>query len=151
MEPFLHVCALPVRIQISALSLLPMFSVPQCHKHTTCNPDTKPTLQELLKFTCTDGRVIHIPVELATDYFEFGTFLLDDKNGSKVKIIAHNHLNNAKEINTEILQEWLTGKGKKPVTWATIVEVMRDIGHFTLARDIEAVKCPAKPVFRDSV
>ena len=90
-------------------------------------------------------------MELATDYFEFGTFLLDDKNGSKVKIIAHNHLNNAKEINTEILQEWLTGKGKKPVTWATIVEVMRDIGHFTLARDIEAVKCLAKPVFRDSV
>ena len=105
MEPFLHVCAFPVRIQFSALSLLPMFSVPQCHKHTTCNPDTKPTLQELLKFTCTDGRVINIPVELATDYFEFGTFLLDDKNGSKVKIIAHNHLNNAKEINTEILQE----------------------------------------------
>ena len=115
------------------------------------NPDTKPTLQELLKFTCTDGRVINIPVQLATDYFGFGAFLLDDENGSKVKIIAHNHQNNAREINTEILQEWLTGKGKKPVTWATIVGVMRDIEHFTLARDIEAVKCPAKPVFRDSV
>ena len=110
--------------------------------HTTHNPDTKPTLQELLKFTCTDGRVINIPVEIGTEYIAFGVFLLNDPNGASVKSMAHHHLNKAKQINTEILQEWLTGRGKQPVTWATLVEVLCDIELSTLAGQIEAVKCP---------
>ena len=64
-------------------------------------------------------------------------------------MIAHEHLNNAEQINTEILQEWLTGRGKKPVTWTTLVEVLRDIKLSTLAGDIEAVKCPARPAPND--
>jgi len=71
------------------------------------SPDTNPNLQELLKFTHTDGRVISIPVEIGTKYFEFGIFLLDDRSGSRVKIIASKHQNVAKQINIEILQEWL--------------------------------------------
>ena len=110
--------------------------------HTTHNPDTKPTLQDLLKFTCTDGRVINIPVEIGTKYVGFSVFLLDDLNGSRVKIMTHKHLNDAERINTEILQDWLAGKGKQPVTWATLVGVLRDIELSTLAGQIEAVKCP---------
>ena len=101
---------------------------------------TKPTLPELLKFTCADGRVVNIPVEIATKYTQFGAFLLDDQSGSRVKIMAHKHLNDAEQINTEIFWEWLTGRGKNPVTWATLVEVLRDIELTTLAGDIEAVK-----------
>ena len=111
--------------------------------HTTCTPGTKPTLPELLKFTCTDKRAVNIPIEIATKYVQFGTFLLDDRNGSRVKIMAHKLLNDAERINSEILQEWLTGRGKQPVTWATLVEVLRDIELSTLATEIEAVKCPA--------
>ena len=98
-----------------------------------CNPGTKPTLPELLKFTCTDGRVVSIPVEIATKYVQFGTFLLDDRNGSKVKIMARKHHYDAEQINIEILQEWLTGRGKQPVNWATLIEVLNDIQLFTLA------------------
>ena len=114
--------------------------------HTTCTPGTKPTLPELLKLTYTDQRVLNIPVEIATKYVQFGTFLLDDRNGSRVKIMAHRHHYDAERINTEILKEWLTGRGKQPVTWATLVEVLRDIELSTLAGEIEAVKCPAEPV-----
>ena len=56
--------------------------------------------------------------------------------------MAHKHLNDAEQINTEILQEWLTGRGKQPVTWATLIEVLRDIKLSALASEIEAVKCP---------
>ena len=108
----------------------------------TTPPRTKPTLPELLKFTCTDGRVLNIPVEIATKYVQFGIFLLDDRNGSKVKIMARKHLNDAEEINTEILQEWLSGRGKQPVTWPTLVKVLHDIELSSLADEIEAVKCP---------
>ena len=111
------------------------------HKHT--HPGTKPTLPELLRFTCTDKRAVNIPVEIATKYVEFGTFLLDDRTGSRVKIMEHQHHYDAKRINTEILKEWLTERGKQPVTWATLIEVLRDIELSTLADEIEAVKCSA--------
>jgi len=111
--------------------------------NTLCNVGTKPTLPDLLKFTCTDGRVINIPEEIATKYVQFGTFLLNDRNGSKVKVMAHKHLNDAERINTEIFQEWLTGRGKQPVTWATLVEVLHDIELSTLADDVSTRKCPS--------
>ena len=103
---------------------------------------TKPTLPELLKFTCTDGRVLNVPVEIETKYVKFSAFLLDDSTGSRVKIMAHKHHYDAERINTEIIQEWLTGRGKHPVNWQTLVEVLRDIELSTLADEIEAVKCP---------
>ena len=112
--------------------------------NTSCNPGTKPTLPELLKFTCPDGSVVSIPVEVATKYVQFGTFLLDDRNGSRVKIMAHKHSNDAERINTEILKEWLTGRGKQPVNWTTLVEVLCDIELSTLAGDISTSKCPSE-------
>ena len=111
----------------------------------TTPPSTKPTLPELLRFTSTDGRVINIPVEIGIEYVQFGIFLLDDLNGSRVESMAHHHLKKAKQINTEILQEWLTGRGKKPVTWTTLVEILHDIELTALAGEIEAVKCPQRP------
>ena len=81
-------------------------------------------------------------MEIATKYFEFGILLLEDSNGSRVRIIQHeNH--DVERINTTILQQWLTGRGKQPVTWATLVEVLRDIELHTLAHEIETVKCSA--------
>ena len=93
-----------------------------------------------MKFTFTDGTVVNILVEIATRYVQFGTFLLDDKSGSRVKIMARKHHDDAERINMEIIQEWLTARGKQPVTWATLVEVLHDIEHSTLASEIEAVK-----------
>lgn len=107
----------------------------------TAHLDTKPTLPELFKFTFTDGTVVNILTEIALKFSQLGTFLLDDRSGSRVKIMVRKHLYDAEQINTEIIQEWLTGRGRHPVTWATLVEVLRDIELSTLAGEIEAVKC----------
>ena len=120
-----------------------MILLPLHHIHI--HPGTKPTLPELLKFKCVDGRVLNIPEKIAIKYFQFGTFLLNDTDGSRVETVAHKHSNDAERINIEILKQWLTGRGKQPVTWATLVEVLRDIKLATLANDIEAVfKCPSR-------
>ena len=111
-----------------------MILLPLHHIHI--HPGTKPTLPELLRF--------NIPEKIAIKYFQFGTFLLDDTDGSRVETVAHKHSNDAERINIDILQQWLTGRGKQPVTWATLVEVLRDIKFATLANDIEAVKCPSR-------
>ena len=130
-----------MRSTLLSVSPLIYFSCPTI---TPRHLGTKPTLPELLKFTCADGRVINIPVEIGNKYVQFGAFLLeDDSTGSRVKIMAHKHLNDAELINTEILKEWLTRRGKQPVTWATLVEVLRNIELSTLAYEIEAVKCSA--------
>ena len=107
------------------------------------HPGTKPTLPELLKFTCTDRTELNISVEVSTKFSQFGTFLLDDKNGSRVDNMVYKHRDHPERINTEILKEWLAGRGKQPVTWATLIKVLHDIELSTLAGEIEAVKCPA--------
>ena len=50
-------------------------------------------------------------------------------------------MNDAEEINKEVLEQWTTGRGKHPVTWKTLTEVLCDIELSTLAGEIEAVKC----------
>ena len=72
---------------------------------------------------------------------QFGPLLLEDSTGARVTNLENQHQRNAERINQEILREWLTGSGKKPVTWATLVEVLREIKLSTLADDIAAVKC----------
>ena len=99
-------------------------------------------MPELLKFACAENKTINITKEIGDEYRCFGIFLLQDLNGQKVKSIKSNHQSNPSQINTEILQEWLAGKGKQPVTWATLVEVLRDTELYTLADDISTVKCP---------
>ena len=107
---------------------------------TAATLGTKPTLPELMKFTFTDGTVVNILVEIAVKFSQFGTFLLDDRTGSRVKIMECKHHYDAEQINMEILREWLAGRGKQPVTWTTLVEVLRDIELSTLAGEIETVK-----------
>ena len=86
-------------------------------------------------------RRINIPQEISVKYNDFGLFLLEDENRQRVKAIVHKHINDAEEINKEILEQWITGRGMHPVTWKTLTEVLRDIELITLAQEIEAVKC----------
>ena len=72
-------------------------------------------------------RRINIPQEIGTNYSQFGIFLLEDANGIRVQSIEHKHRGDAMQINKEILREWATGKGKKPVSWKTLTEVLHDI------------------------
>ena len=84
-------------------------------------------------------RIINIPQEIGVKYREFGLFLLDDPNGVRIRTLAHKHNNDANEINIEIIEEWVAGKGKHPVTWKTLTKVLRDIELITLAEEIEAI------------
>ena len=60
-------------------------------------------------------------------------------------------MNKAEEINKEILEQWITGRGKQPVTWKTLTEVLRDIELNTLAGEIEAVKCHQEETIRQGI
>ena len=53
--------------------------------------------------------------------------------------IARKHGGDAEKINFEILHEWLSGRGKQPVIWKTLTDILRDAGLAVLASAIEAV------------
>ena len=85
-------------------------------------------------------RRINIPQEIGIKYHDFGVFLLEDDTGARIHALAHKHMNDAEQINMEVLRHWITGRGKHPVTWRTLTEVLHDIELRTLAEEIEAVK-----------
>ena len=86
-----------------------------------------------------DKEDIDIPEQIGTKYTRFGVFLLNDPTGVRVEAIKKKH-EDAAEINLEILQEWLKGSGKTPVTWKTLVDVLFKIGLTKLADNIKSVK-----------
>ena len=85
-------------------------------------------------------RTINIPREIGSNYSQFGILLLNDLNGTRLSNIEYKHRGDAVQINTEILREWATGRGKNPVSWKTLTEVLHKIGLSTLASEIEVVK-----------
>ena len=99
----------------------------------------RPTLIECIRFRGREKR-INIPQEIGVKYRDFGLLLLEDHNGARIRAIALKHMNDANEINIEIIEEWVAGKGKHPVTWKTLIQVLYDIELSTLAGEIEAIK-----------
>ena len=89
-------------------------------------------------------RTINIPREIGPNYSQFGILLLNDHNGTRVSNIEYKHRGDTVQINTEILQEWATGRGKQPASWETLIEVLCDIGLGALASEIEVVKLKLK-------
>ena len=98
-----------------------------------------PTLVECIKFQGLE-RMINIAEKISTKYHDFGLLLLDDHNGNRVRNMELKHREDPERINKEILREWVTGRGKQPVSWKTLIKVLRDIELCTLASEIEAVK-----------
>ena len=71
----------------------------------------------------------------------FGTLLLEDSNGERIRAMERKHMRDAEQINMEVLQEWLGGRGKQPVTWDTLVNILHDTELTNLSIEVAAVKC----------
>ena len=98
----------------------------------------KPSLVTLKKFPGKSGN-FNVMERIGKNYTDFGTFLLQDDDGSKVSAIEADRQLKCLLICEDIVKSWLQGKGKKPVTYAVLVKCLRDAKLNTLADDIEAV------------
>ena len=65
-----------------------------------------------------------IVLEIQNDYEKFGIQLLQDDNGNIVAGIEKMKRGDPGDITVEILRQWLHEKGRKPVTWQTLVECL---------------------------
>ncbi len=93
-------------------------------------------MMELVRFEGEKQRH-YILEEIGTRYGDIGGLLLEDSNGAVVQAIERQCQLDPLWVNREILCRWLEGQGRKPVTWATLIGVLRDIGMNSLAEDIE--------------
>ena len=96
-------------------------------------------MPELIRFRGRERR-INIAQQISTNFWNFGILLLDDGDGARLRSITHECRENPEQINMKVLEEWIAGRGKHPVSWDTLIEVLEDINLCTLASDIAAVK-----------
>lgn len=108
--------------------------------HLSFPPHFSPTVQQqpvtlpkLIRFKTTSGELRE---QIGTHYRELGYLLLNDTKGEVTRTIIMNYGPNAIDIILEIFQRWIEGKGM-PVKWATLIEVLKDIGLVELAREVE--------------
>ena len=66
-----------------------------------------------------------------------GIFLLEDDNEERTCAIEQEFSRNAERINRKIFQQWLSGAGRQPVSWATLIAVLHDMELHILADNIE--------------
>ena len=76
----------------------------------------EPSLPKLFRFD--------VPTKVGANYREFGTLLLNDKNGCRVDAMEVNCQGKCDRIVTKILQEWLNFMGE-PVTWNILIETLK--------------------------
>ena len=91
----------------------------------------------LLYFPGGEDGSIRIPDRIGDNYYDFGIFLLDDKNGSKIKALRGMYQSNYNHIIRDIFTTWLEGSGTKPITWGTFIQVLKNVGLVPLAEEVE--------------
>ena len=74
------------------------------------------------------GATINVIQRIGVNYSTFGIFLLNDDNGTLVDALTREHHHNAEDITKAIFQRWLEGKGKTPVSWATLIGALKWVG-----------------------
>ncbi len=95
-------------------------------------------MTELIVLHSNGGGRVKVLEGISINYHDFGILLLEDNTGTQLNAIVDKCRENAKAINREILVQWLAGKGKQPVSWNTLLEVLKDIDLQALASDIES-------------
>ena len=76
---------------------------------------------------------LNIIQRTSANYAKLAMFLLNDDNCDIVDSLK----GNPEEIVITVYKKWISGSGRRPVTWQTLVEVLREIELNCLADEIE--------------
>ena len=92
-------------------------------------------MTQLRSFKLRTGTTIDFVSGIARDYRKVGQLLL--KGSNDVDILEMSYHYQAMDIADRILVDWLSGKGKLPVTWGTLIDVLQECGLSILVYDVE--------------
>ena len=97
----------------------------------------RPTLPLLTFMSTKCGDALRIIQRIGQHYKKLGTLLLEDDTGAITEGIIAAHPRQPEHITDAIFAKWLNGTGRQPVTWATLIAVLKEIDLEQLARDVE--------------
>ena len=100
--------------------------------------EDRPTLPQLIDFKLQSGS-INTMEQIGARYNTLGPLLLEDTDGTITEGIEKQCHHVVYDINLKILQRWIQGKGRQPVQWSTLIDVLKKIQLSELAKQIEEV------------
>ena len=80
---------------------------------------------------------VNIIQKTSAKYTIIGMQLLEDDNCDIVDALKKTYGGDPEEIITAVYKKWISGTGRKPVTWLTLVDVLRDVELTSVADIIE--------------
>ena len=97
----------------------------------------RPKLPLFTSLPTQSGDILNIIQRIGAKYQLLGIQLLDDDTGAKTEAIITSDPKSPANITISIISSWITGGGRLPVTWATFITVLKEVGLTELATDIE--------------
>ena len=74
---------------------------------------------------------------IAPEWEDFTIYLDFDETGRILDSIAKDHPLDVEECRTQMMREWLEGRGRQPATWATLINLLKDAKMNNLAQQLE--------------
>ena len=74
---------------------------------------------------------------IAAKWEKFGILLDFDETGRILDRIAKDHPSDAERCCTQMMKEWLEGRGRQPATWATLIDLLKDADINDLTQQLE--------------
>ena len=102
-------------------------------------------MRQLERFVGKNGMVFEVVKEVSTDWEKLALAL-----HLRGEIIREQWHFQPEAACCTILQRWLNGDGRQPVTWDTLLDCLEDIGHGTLTGYLRKELVPAKDVSVDT-
>ena len=84
------------------------------------------------------GNIIRIISTLSHKWKSVGDLLDFDSYGEKLVQIEEENRRDPEACCRDMFQWWLMGNGRKPCTWRTLIEIIKECGLEALAKEIEA-------------
>ena len=101
--------------------------------------DQKPSLLQLTLFKSPSGKRVEIIKSIAPNWNRLGIHLDFDETGQTLNCIAKEHPFNPIDCCTQMMREWLEGRGRQPATWATLIDLLKDAEMNDLAQQVENI------------
>ena len=77
--------------------------------------------------------------------------MLEDDDGTKTETIVISEHYQPANIAHHIFSRWLQGGGKEPVTWVTLIAVLKQVGFIRLARSIKELSVSPREDIHHSI
>ena len=99
----------------------------------------------LSNFKSKSGERINIINRVSPHWSEFAVQLDFDNDGTTMQTIDKVCGPDPEACCKEMMREWLSGKGRQPVTWELLVEILKDCELGVLAKQVEEAVCFLPP------